>query len=181
MAIQVNLNQAEHLFLSRMITVSLSNPAYWEIVKKMMTGLVESHATQSKLVTEKTATMAENILYKIVVVEADQCIQDILSGKLKGTATKPNIKRSVRKNLTKILSYDQFLTEKADSVDANALKCINNNPNITRRQLSETLSIRLSTICGSVNRLYKQNYIRVSGVTVDPDSNRKVETLQVRS
>ena len=78
------------------------------------------------------------------------------------------------------MSLDQFLTTKAGSVDALVLKTIQTNPHITRRMIAETLQIRLSTVCGSVRRLYNEDLVRVSGVTLDKDSDRKVETLETR-
>ena len=178
---KIELNKVEQRFVDSFMddTIHPQSLIYWEMVKKFLQRYQADHANQTSLITESVAAICENILYKINMAEADAAIELILAG-APGTATKPNIKRAVRVRRTSRMSLDQFLMTKADSVDAKTLSCIQANPNITRRELSERLEMRLSTVCGAVNRLYKDDLIRVSGVTVDKDSNKRVETLEVR-
>lgn len=179
---KIKLTETEQRFVDSFMDDNIhpQHQLYWIYMKKFLQKYVREHDQQTALITEKVYTICENILYKIGMAEADAAIESILDGTMTGTATKPNIKRAVRTHRTSRMSLNQFLTTKADSVDALVLKAIRNNPNITRRQLADTLQIRLSTICGCVRRLFNEDLIRISGVTVDKDSDRKVETIEVR-
>lgn len=179
---KIELTETEKRFVDSFMNPDLhpQNPAYWDIMKTFLNKWQVHHANKTALVTEAVAIMTENLLYKIYAVEADQAIEQLLDGTIGGMATKPNVKRAVRARRTSRLSLDEFMATKAGSVDALVLETIQNNPDISRSELAAVLSIRLCTICGSVRRLYNQDLIRVSGVKEDKESNRKVETLEVR-
>lgn len=179
---QIKLTETEQRFVDSFMDDSIhpQHVLYWETMRNFLVKYQTDHTNKTALITNAVATITENILYKIYSAEADAAIESILDGTMTGMATKPNVKRAVRVRRTSRMSLDQFLLTKADSVDAQVLNAIGTNPDVTRRELADLLSIRLSTICGAVRRLYNEDFIRVSGVKVDKDSDRKVETLAVR-
>lgn len=75
---------------------------------------------------------------------------------------------------TKLKSYSLVNIPRTDSgVRALLIR----KPDISRYDISVMMGIRLSTICGAVNRLIHNNLVAVSGTKLDLHSNRQVETL----
>lgn len=186
---RIKLTETEERFVDSFMgdmNIHPQHQLYFTMMKKFLLqyqadkAIIDHTAKSVSPLTAGALTICENILYKISMAEADACIESILDGSITGTATKPNIKRAVRKNLTKAISYDNFMLTKGKTLSAKILGHIRANPDVSRMQIAQNLGIRLSSVCGIVNGLYKKNLIRVSGVTVDPDSEQKVETLEVR-
>lgn len=186
---KIKLTETEERFVDSFMgdmNIHPQHQLYFTMMKKFLLqyqadkAIIDHQAKSVSPLTAGALMICENILYKINMAEADAAIESILDGTMQGTVTKPNIKRAVRKNLTKAMSYDQFMLTKGKTLAAHVLGYIRLNPDCSRRQIAQGLNIRVSSVCGLVNNLYKMNLVRVSGVTTDDESNVAVETLQVR-
>ncbi len=85
---------------------------------------------------------------------------------------KPTFKH---KGSTKVKSYDLLDIPK---IDEEVLEYVKANPKKSRADISDSLSIRLQTVCGACNRLISNGYIFVSGQKIDPLTRRHVEVLE---
>ncbi len=186
---KIKLTETEERFVDSFMGDTNIHPQhqlYFTMMKKFLLqyqadkAIIDHTAKSVSPLTTGALTICENILYKINMAEADAAIESILDGSMTGTVTKPNIKRAVRKNLTKAISYDHFMFTKGKTLGAKVLSFIQATPHVSRAQIANSLGIRLSSVCSIVNTLYKKNLIRVSGVTTDSDSEQTVETLEVR-
>lgn len=97
--------------------------------------------------------------------------QYVLSSAHKVVASNPNFKD---RTSTKLKSYSMLDIPK---VDGEVLDYIKANPALSRYEIAEGLNIRLSTICGAVNRLAFNNFVFPSGIKVDQETKRKVEAI----
>lgn len=75
---------------------------------------------------------------------------------------------------TKRLSYESL---DLPEIDMSVLHFINNNPGLSRREISQQGNFLLQTVCGSVNRLLDKELIYVSGRKWDEDTKRNVGVL----
>lgn len=78
---------------------------------------------------------------------------------------------------TKLKSYSLLDIPK---IDGEVLDYIENNPGESRYEIAAGLDIRLSTICGAVNRLSHNSFVYASGIKIDPETKRKVEAISAR-
>jgi hypothetical protein len=79
------------------------------------------------------------------------------------------------KRSTKSLSYSLL---DAPRVDREVYDFLAKNTPKTRAQISKELGMRLSTVCGAVNRLMQNNLVQFTGELVkDPETNRLVELV----
>lgn len=114
-----------------------------------------------------------NTKYSVKKAKTDKVVWDLfLDSKSRIEVTKPQINTSTKRS-----SYNQLNIPK---VDLQVLTSIKNNPNISRYLLAKDVGKRLSTVCGAVRRLLDADLILVSGAIVDPETNRKVESLIVK-
>lgn len=63
------------------------------------------------------------------------------------------------------------------NVDKKVYDIIVKNPGLSRYEITGRLSNRLSTICGAVNRLTNNGFVRATGTKIDEETQRQVETL----
>lgn len=75
---------------------------------------------------------------------------------------------------TKLKSYNLIDIPK---IDGEVLSCIRHNPHISRSEIATITATRLSSVCGAVNRLLHNQFVEVSGETIDQSTNRTVETI----
>ena len=54
-----------------------------------------------------------------------------------------------------------------------------NHPKISRSEIAKGLHVRLSSVCGAINRLMELDGVFVCGRANDPDTNREVELLDI--
>lgn len=82
------------------------------------------------------------------------------------------------KNLTKIESY---IASKSDhpKQEARIADALRQWSDISRREISILLDIRLSSVCVGVNSLLKKGVLKVSGIAFDRETGRNVETLAI--
>lgn len=107
-------------------------------------------------------------------------IQTVLEAFAKGQFTRRAVvyKRAVKKNATKRKSFEETLC--SNTAISKVYDAIWQNPSSSRSEIANICGLRLSTVCGAVNRLYKQDLIRVCGTKFDNNSLREVETLSPR-
>lgn len=79
---------------------------------------------------------------------------------------------------TKLESYLSIIPEREIKKRV-ILESIKECSPVTRYQLSVLTGYRLSTVCGRVNELLKDNFIKVSGSARDVQTNKIVETLTI--
>jgi hypothetical protein len=80
-----------------------------------------------------------------------------------------------KRSSTKSLSYSLL---DAPKVDREVYDFLAKNPPKTRAQISKELDMRLSTVCGAVNRLIQNNLVQFTGELVkDTETNRLVELV----
>jgi hypothetical protein len=80
-----------------------------------------------------------------------------------------------KRSTTKSLSYSLL---DAPRVDREVYDFLAKNPPKTRAQISKELGMRLSTVCGAVNRLMQNDLAQFTGELVkDPETNRLVELV----
>lgn len=166
---RLQLTDTEQNFLDKMIDTNIVHPGsaiYLDMVKKILTKLQAEYTQQTSLVSNRVNEIAESILYKIAAVEAEEFFEDLLSATPKRKFPS-----------TKKLSLDQLLTDCAHNVDVTVLNAIKASPGSSRRMIANQTGIFLSTVCGSVNRLMKEEKVWVIGTMKDKDTNRSVETL----
>lgn len=75
---------------------------------------------------------------------------------------------------TKIKSYTLLDIPKNDRKIYNYIK---ENSNQSRVDIAYGLGIRVSTVCGAVNRLLHNALVHVTGIKIDPETNKKAETI----
>ena len=81
---------------------------------------------------------------------------------------------------TKALSYEQFQVENGTSVAHEIYKYIKKqNIPMSRAEIASGISVRLSTVCGQVNKMIDAGLLYVAGRKLDVDSNREVEILTI--
>lgn len=75
------LTDKEQIFLDCFLDsdkIHPGNAAYWLLAKKLMEKMVYDHDMQTNLVTDRAYDQAFSILYKIAMLEAQECIEEML-------------------------------------------------------------------------------------------------------
>lgn len=75
-------------------------------------------------------------------------------------------------------SYDK-LSGCIPELDQDIFVFIYNNPKLSRQQISDKSGHRLQSVCSAVNRLMNAKLVFVCGTTIDVETNRTVEVLEV--
>jgi len=116
-------------------------------------------------VKEAAATLEITSIYEKVSVVA-KCIPLTVIKKVKST---------------KSLSYEHFQAQNGTSVAHTIYKHLKTTKGqVSRREIAEALSLRLSTVCGQVNALLGAGVLEVIGAKVDEQSDRSVEVLRAK-
>lgn len=82
---------------------------------------------------------------------------------------------------TKSKSWTITHLETATNCRALVYKFLKNIGPSTRQEIASFTSLRLSSVCGRVNELIADNKLVVIGTVIDPNSNREVELIAVKS
>lgn len=95
----------------------------------------------------------------------------------RGNLIKKHSENDIKLLSTKRESYYKL---NVDTVDYKIYNMIRNNPNITRSEICQYISMKIQTVSGGVTRLLKNGMIQRSGHIYDHETKRNVETLCIR-
>jgi predicted transcriptional regulator len=88
--------------------------------------------------------------------------------------------RSPRHNVSKSTKQRSLAKVNASVNHIRIVNLLRTQPNLTRSEIAEQLSLRLSSVCGRVRELILDGTVCTSGEKYDLDTKRYVQTLELK-
>lgn len=170
MSNKIKLTDKEQTFLDKFIDTNHIHPGskiYWDLAKKILSKMHTEHLLGTSLVTAKAFEVAEEILFKIASVEADEFLEELLTVAPKSKSTKA-------------MSLDLIKKDKTCSITKIRSALASSEVPLSRKELSERTGLRLQSVCGRINEMVSDGSVVIADIKWDKDSCRNVETVRLK-